>query len=173
MNKNPLPLSMPSSTKTIVGVAPDDVSDVSKTLVSPSRAQRTLLGTGGSQPEAIESFLSASRRDASEAYRVALSPPAGSVASKRTLVGLPSEPPPPPQRRAMPVSVPAEPRVMSPLALPQSFRGVSLSSMSLEGHRSTMPSIADLPYERPVIAAAAVATVVAAWALMMLYLFAI
>jgi hypothetical protein len=156
MNKQPLPLTMPSSTKTIVGLPAEDDVD---SRMAPQRAQRTMVGIGAEQIEALSAFLSPSQRD-----RAALPPPAGSAATKRTLMGI-SEPPPP---LSAPVS-------LRPSSLPQSFRPVSLymnGPISMAGPRSTMPSLVDLPYERPMVAAAGVATAVALWALMMLYLFA-
>jgi hypothetical protein len=154
MSKNPLPLTMPSSTKTIVGLPLEDEAEARP---APQRAQRTMVGVGPEQMEALSAFLSPSQRD-----RAAMPPPAGSVGTKRTLMGI-SEPPPP-----------IAPASLRPASLPQSFRPVSLAGpISLvAGPRSTMPSIVDLPYERPMVAAAGVATAVAAWALMMLYLFA-
>ncbi len=177
MSKNPLPLSMPSSTKTMVGLPSDEevVTPVSYhappvSLHAPQPAQRTQLGAGPDQMDAIDAFLAPSQRG-----RVAMAPPAGSRAANKTLLGI-SEPPP----SSAPASV-------APLSLPQSFRPLSLCPASVAGpvsvagpmsapvtlaSRATMPSIAELPYERPVLAAAGVATVVAVWGMMMLYLFA-
>lgn len=159
--KDLLPLSMPSSTKTMVGL-PE--SEPPPPMAPPQRPQKTLLGAGPEHLDAVEAFINASDRHAAL-------PIAGATRTKKTLLGI-SEPPPPPAPRASEPSLsplsfgPASlaPASLAPCSLPLSWKAI-------EGPRSSMESLAELPFERPLVAAAGVATAVAVWALMMLYLF--
>lgn len=148
-----VPLNIPSSTKTIVGLSPEEEAELAQP-VPPRRAQRTLLGAGPEHERAVEAFLSTAARNVPIA-----APPRR---AGRTLVGLAPEVEPPAEK---------EPPSMGPASFgPLSLGPASLGPSSLSAPRMSTPSIADLPFERPMIAALGVAAAVAVWALMMLFL---
>lgn len=145
-DKRYVPLTMPSSTKTMVGLSPEEEAELAEP-VAPRRAQRTLLGAGPEHERAVEAYLAVARER-----------PAPPARAGRTLVGLaPDEAEPPP-----PASV-----------APLSLGPTSLGPTSLPATELSAPTIADLPFQRPMVAAAGVAAAVAVWALMMLFLFSL
>jgi hypothetical protein len=171
MNKNPMPLSLPSSTKTMVGLPESEPPPASEPPAAGADSpQRTLLGAGPEHIEAVDAFLN---KPVSQAP---LAPPAGAPEDKKTLVGMPSEPPP--ARKEEPSLVPlsfGERALSHPSSSPMSWRPAPVSgptSLS-SAQRQSLPTVADLPFQRPVVAAIGVAAAVAVWALMMLYLLGI
>ncbi len=188
--------NIPSSTKTIVGFGLEQ-EPVTLKAVAPQRPQRTMVGVGPDQVSAIRAFLAPSSTRVPES-RDAIAPPSSGeptgIAS-RTLVGISpaSEPDPASVRVPAPVSARADmpacnaiahPTSMGPNAiaaamgstsapepLPNSFPAARVSLVSATP--SSVPSIADLPFERPMLAAVGVAAAVAVWAFMMLIMFGV
>jgi hypothetical protein len=158
-NNHVVPMKLSSSKKTMVGLSPGAADArgavTSTSLPSPQRAQRTLLGCGPEHGEAVDAFIAASRG--------ASTPPARAAAVKKTLLGLAPEPEPPPSYEPPSLG----PLSMSPVSLGPGSMG------SLPDPYAGAPSPVNLPFERPLIAAASIAAVVALWALMMLYLFSL
>ncbi len=206
MSNNLLPLTMPSSTKTMVGFGDYDMG-----LLVSHGARSALAMADSARMSAIDAFLSGCRPEPARPQPSAGAAVAGSTGSKPTLVGMPSEPrsmgapvsapeclrmarlPTAPQMSApqavahRPASVQpitrhperkpserrrsARPATASPLSEAPTSLPLSFPVPVLSGPRSSVASLAVLPYERPIIAAAAVAFVVALGALTMLCLF--
>ncbi len=179
MSHKLLPLTLPSSTKTIVGLSPDDyeeaepLSSLPPPPPPPQRPQRTLLGAGPEHEELVKSFVTSTVRSASDAP---LPPPRRG----RTLVGLAPEAERPQRELPAPRALAANRAPAAPCALPGSYPVPDLAAAPLSSGPVTVasaggsePSLSELPLERSRLIAFVAALVVLLWALTLVWLLSV